>query len=146
MTEERVPFSVVRQAPSSYHVENGQILKHMAVIFDIRDMADTDPPQTQASLNDVAHVVSPPNIIRYDVKAFEGAPAEADRVRELKFEVEESVINIYETQDHIILVASMVQKIFLTNKVDAQNNPVLQCMAQVALNTIPKPIPVQQDS
>lgn len=94
----------------------------------------------------MAHVVSPPNIIRYDVKAFEGAPAEADRVRELKFEVEESVINIYETQDHIILVASMVQKIFLTNKVDAQNNPVLQCMAQVALNTIPKPIPVQQDS
>ena len=45
MTEERVPFSVVRQAPSSYHVENGQILKHMAVIFDIRDMADTDPPR-----------------------------------------------------------------------------------------------------
>ena len=143
LTEERVQFNVVRQAPSSYRVENGQILKHMTVILDICDIDGSDTPKVQALLNDVTHVVSPPGTTSGDIEVTEGTPTEEDQVREMKFEIEEEVINIYETKDHLILVASPVQKIFLTNKVDGENNPMLRCLARVALNTIPKPTRVQ---
>lgn len=139
LTEERVQFSIVRLTPSSYRVENGQIIKHMAVVSDIRNIADSDPPRSNFVLNEVTHMVTPNNITREDMKVTTGTPTEEDRVRELKFDVEDEVINIYETKDHIILVANMVEKVFLTNKVDEQNDPMLQCDVRLGMRTIPKP-------
>lgn len=144
LNEQRVKFNVVRQAYSTYRVENGQILKQMTAISDIRDVVDSDPPRGQATLNDVSHVISPSEIIRDNIEVTKGEPTEEDQVRELNFEVEEDIINIYETKDHIILLACPVQKIFLTNKVDEQNNPRLRYLTRVETNVVPKPHMVEQ--
>lgn len=135
---------MIRQAYSTYRVENGQILKQMATISDMRDVVGSDPPMGQVTINDVSHVISPPEITRDDIMVTQGNPSEKDQVRELKFEIEEDVINIYETKDHIILVACTVQKIFLANKVDEHNNPMLRHMVQIGTNAVPKPHVVQQ--
>ena len=139
MTEKRVKFNVIRQVPSSYRVENGQILKHMVVISDIRDKSDSDTPIGEATLNDVTHVITPPNITQKDTEVTVGTPTEEDQVCELDFEAEDEVINIYETKDYIILVANMIEKVFLTNKTDDQNNPMLRYQTKTGMKTIPKP-------
>lgn len=146
MSGKQVKFKVVRQEYSTYRVENGQILKQMMTISDIRDVVDNDPPRARAALNDVSHVITPPETTRDDIAVTEGTPTEEDQIRELKFETDEEVINIYETRDHLILVACTVQKIFLTNKVDDQNNPRLQYQVQMSTRVVPKPHVVEQQS
>lgn len=144
LSEQSVKFKVIRQEYSTYCVENGQILKHMTALSDIRGVAGSDPLSRQATITDVSHVISPPEITRGGIEVPKGNLTEEDQVRELKFEVEEEVINIYETKDHIILLAGVVQEIFLTNKVDEQNNPLLQYKSQTKTNVVPKPHVVEQ--
>lgn len=120
-------------------MENGQILKQMMTISDIRDVVDSDSPRASATLNDVSHVITPPETTRDETEVTKGTPTAEDQIRELKFEIEEEIINIYETKDHILLVAGTVQKIFLTKKVDDQNNPILQYQVQISTNVVPKP-------
>ena len=140
MSYKRIKFNVIRQASSSYRVENGQTIKHMAVISDIRDKVGSDPPIGEVVMNDVTHVITPLDITRdVDLEIVEGSvPAKKNRIRELKFEIEDEVINIYETKNHIVMVVSMIKKVFLTNMVDEQNNPILHCDNKVGVSTIPK--------
>ena len=51
---------------------------------------------------------------------------EKDVVRQLSFKPIIEIINIYETIKFIILVESSVKSIFLTNKKDKDNNPILR--------------------
>ena len=137
MTGKRVEFSVIRQEYSSYRVENGQILKYMPTVIDIHVPIDGGSTG-QISVENAVRVISPPDMTRDDVNAPTGSAAEK-RVAEMKFDVEVEVINIYETEHHIILLSGAVQRVFLTNKVDSQNNPHLQFESETALNVVPKP-------
>ncbi len=147
LSNKQIKFNVIRQAPSSYYVENGQTIKHLGVVSDIRDKVGSDPPMGEVVMNDVTHVITPLDITRdVDLKIVKGSvPTKKNRVRELKFETEDEVINIYETKNHIVLVISVVRKVFLTNMVDDQNNPLLHCDNRVAISTVPKPV-FQPDS
>lgn len=137
MTGKRVEFSVIRQEYSSYRVENGQILKYMPTVIDIHVSIDGGSTG-QISVENVVRVISPPDMTRDDMNAPTGSAAEK-RVAKMKFNAEAEVINIYETEHHIILLSGAVQRVFLTNKVDSQNNPHLQFESEMALNVVPKP-------
>ncbi|MDH3780569.1 MAG: hypothetical protein OES15_06905 [Nitrosopumilus sp.] len=57
---------------------------------------------------------------------------------ELKFIVKKQVINIYETDNVIILVNPKVEKIHSTTKKDKTGNPVLRFRSGIDVNVIPK--------
>lgn len=139
LNEQSVKFRMIRQEYSTYRMENGRILKHMPTISDICGVAGGGPTSRRVAITDVSYAISPPEMTRGDIGVSKGSPTGEDQVRELKFEVEEEVINIYETKDHIILIAGTVQKIFMTNKVDGQNSPHLLYESQTKINVVPKP-------
>ena len=71
--------------------------------------------------------------------AFGGVATEKDHVKELNFNIVKEIVNIYETKKSIILVGMRVKKIFLTNKVNANNEPILRFESSNAMNVVDKP-------
>lgn len=63
---------------------------------------------------------------------------EKDVVKELNFKVLKEVINVYETNKSIIIVSPQLQKLFLTNKKDNKNNPILRYIMKSGVNILSK--------
>lgn len=141
MKRKEINFSIIREKFSSYRVENGQTLRMLKLVADVFMEDNTAPNEAKFTMKDLSYAITPPDVNRYDIKYTRGDPTEDDRIKELKFKIEYEPTNIYETNDSFILLGGFLEKVFLTNRVDASNNPKLQYVTQTYMTTIPKPTP-----
>jgi len=140
MREERIEYNTIRDDFSSYEVENGQILKVKISVVDIINKIDGDTQkQGSVATNPYSHVITPSDIERYDIKYERGMATEKDQVKELKFTTINEIINIYETKKLFIFAGIKVEKIFLTNKINNKDEPILRYQSVNAIDVIQKP-------
>ena len=138
MTNKHIDFTTIREDMSVYEVENGQILKAKQIIVDIVEGEDKKGKFGNLGFQPVSHVASPSDM---DTEGLELAEVkqvtEQDEVAELKFTVKKQVINIYETDNAIILVNPKVEKIYSTNKKD-KSGMILRFRTGIEVNVVPK--------
>ena len=138
MTEKQIDFTTIREDMSVYEVENGQILKAKQIIVNIVDGEDKKGKFGDLGFQAVTHVFSPSDM---DTKGLELADVsqvtDKDEVDDLKFTVKKQVINIYETDDVIILVNPKVEKVTSTTKKD-KSGMILRFRTGIEVNVIPK--------
>jgi hypothetical protein len=138
--KDHIQFITIREDFNEYEVENGQTLRFKPSIVDLSIESKVGSNKgSQLGIKDISHVITNDEI---DTSSMELSSAEAvtekDQVRELKFVPNKQIINIYETQKHLILVAPFISKIFLTNKKDKTNSPILRYTYEMNINVIDK--------
>ena len=139
-TEEIIEFTTIRDDFSEYELENGQILKAKTSVVNVVNVKDKDGKEKGGvGLQPFTHVITPSNLERYGIEYTKGVATEKDQVKELNFKTKREVMNIYETKKSVILVGFKMEKIFLTNKVNDRNEPILRFQSKNALNVIDKP-------
>ena len=138
--EEHIEYDTIRDDFSSYGVENGQILKVKLSVVDVINLVDeNDATKGKVVTRPYVHVITTSNLERYDIKYDRETPTENDQVKELKFTSISNVINIYETKKQFIFTRVNTKKIFLTNKMDISNNPILRYRHGCEINITTKP-------
>jgi len=140
MKPKHVGFNTIREDFNEYECENGQILKAKQILADIVHSEDeAGKPKSNIGFKDVSVVITPTPI---DTSDLEFMPREqiTDKhvVKELKFKVIREIINIYESQNSIIMIAAHMSKIGLTNKKDETNNPLLRYSTKTGMSIISK--------
>lgn len=139
-TEERIEFTTIRDDFCEYEIENGQILKAKTSIINVVNFKDKDGNvKGGVGLQPYSNVITPSDVERYGIEFTKGPATEKDQVKELSFKTKREIMNVYETKKSIILVGFRMQKIFLTNKVDDRNAPILRYQSNNAVNVIDKP-------
>ena len=138
--EERIEYNTIRDDFSIIEIENGQILKVKSTLVDaVNITGDDKKDNAKIGLATFTHVITPPHVERYGIEYSQGVATEKDHVKELNFNIVKEIVNIYETKKSIILVGMRVKKIFLTNKVNANNEPILRFESSNAMNEVDKP-------
>ena len=139
MAIKHVDFITIREDLSVYEIDNGQIVKAKQILTDIIEGEDKKGKYGNLGFQTVSHVISPENM---DVSNLELASPEQvtndDVIKDLNFKVKKQVINIYETEDVIILIKPEIEKIRATNKKDKENSPILRIRTGMDVNVIPK--------
>jgi len=140
MKEERVEFGVIRSDFNIYEVENGQTLK---VKVDLLDVINTTENENQSKgkvqTQIYSHVITPSSMDASGLELAIGNLTDKDNVKELNFKKIKDVINIYETKKAFILTGLNVVKIFLTNKKNQNNEPILRFTSNSGIDLIQKP-------
>ena len=72
---------------------------------------------------------------QYYVRKSNGA---VENVGELRFTTVKESVNIYEIQKFFILIATRVDRIFITNKKDSTNNPIIRYTSHNGLSSVDK--------
>lgn len=138
--KEHIDFSTIREELNQYHVETGQTLKFKMILTDIFVESDNrDSKAFNLGVQEFSVVISDNEI---DTSTFEYSSkeqiTEKDQIKELGFKPMKEVINIYETQKNFIMISSSISKIYLTNKKDKTNNPILRYENISKIDTIEK--------
>ncbi len=138
----------IREDFCVYRVENGQILKIKQTIVDVKNEKQEDGKYvTNMAFNDISFVITPKPIDTSDLEYMSKEKITAEhQTKELDFKPTREVINIYETEHSIILIALAVEKIFLTNKKDETNAPILRFTMKNGISIIPKISLIQKES
>ena len=128
MNEEHLEFDVIREDFNLYKIENGQLLKAKHVVTDITIKSSLHNKQmVNLTLKDISHIITN---VKIDTTGFQISSSdkvtEKDQLHELKFRAIKEVVNIYETDKALLFLASKIQKIFLTNKIDNTGAPILR--------------------
>lgn len=127
MTKEHITYKTIREDFNEYEVENGQILKFKLMLSDIITETKDGKNRSMMGLKDVSVVITD---VKIDTSKMDTATAEEvtekDESGELKFKTNVQVVNIYETQNTIILIAPIVKTVLSTNKKDNDRNPILR--------------------
>lgn len=128
MREERIEYNTIRDDFSVYEVENGQILKAKFSLVDILSDIDSNEKRGSVRVQPYSYVITPNDIEKYGIKYEQGIATEEDQIRELKFTPLSEIINIYETKKFFILVGIKVKKVFLTDKINSDDDdaPILR--------------------
>lgn len=136
---EHISFSTIREDFSEFKAENGQILRMKPVVMDIIREQKNGKQMSSLTFQEYSHVITE---LKIDTSGYTFAEAssvtDADKVKELNFVIIKRVINIYETEQSIILVSPDVEKIFLTNKKDKTNSPYLRYVSKTNVNVVQK--------
>ena len=139
MIKEHIDFKTIREEFSEYEIENGQILKLKHILVDIVNEPIEGKLRGKLGTKDISYVYTPEGI---DTTGMEiSTPeqvTEKDQVRELSFKPTKEVINIYETEKSLILIITGISKIFLTNKKDKENAPIIRYTGQHGIEVIEK--------
>jgi hypothetical protein len=140
LTIQHIPFSVIREDFCECKVENGQILRMKSVVMDIFNEEKNEKVGSGINFNQVSHVITTVNIDTSELQFAEATNVtEKDQVTELSFVTTKQIVNIYETDKSVILVTPDVEKIFLTNKKDKTNSPILRYISRTSVNVVQKP-------
>lgn len=139
MDIEHINFNTVREDFNEYKVENGQVLKIKRILVDVIADIGNGKPKTSMGLKDFSHVFTTTKI---DTLDFEYSTpehvTEKDQIRELQFITLKENVNIYETKKELILINLHLQKIFLTNKKDITNSPILRYESLSTISVLDK--------
>ena len=140
MNHERVEFTTIRDDFSIFQIENGQILKAKVTLVDVVNISKKETePEGRLSIQPYSYVITPP---KTDISGMEvtGNPVtDEDVTKEVQFEKIKEVLNIYETKKSIILVGLKMEKIFLTNKMNDNKEPVLRYQSINGFDVMLKP-------
>ena len=139
MKEERVDYNTIRDDFSVYEIENGQILKVKQSLVDIVNQINENEKHGSIKSQLYSFVITPDDVERYDIEYEQGTATEKDQVKELKFKPIREIINIYETKKLFILVGVKVEKVFLTNKINKDNEPILRYQSVNGVDVMEKP-------
>lgn len=124
---EHIEYKVISEDFNEYKIENGQILRFKRILIDLVSETENGKPQTKLGLKDFSNIF---NTVDIDTTGFDDSlpeqVTEKDQIRELKFEISKENVSIYETAKSLILVSSSVNKVYLTNKKDKTNSPILR--------------------
>jgi len=140
MAKTHLDFTTIREDFNEYHVENGQILKVKTLLTNISvEIREDGTKSSHLGLKDFSTVVTN---IPIDTSNLESASAELvtekDHIKELKFERVKEIVNIYETKGFLILLALRVINVFLTNKKDNTDSPILRYTHNTTISLIGK--------
>ena len=140
MKEERIEFLPIRTDYSVFEVENGQILKIKLEIVDVINTSKSKQnPTAKVQTKIVSHVISPKDIDISSLELSTGTVTEKDHVKELNFKTINEVVNIYETKGSFILTVLKLEKVYLTNKKNTQDEPILRFTSNNGIDIIQKP-------
>jgi hypothetical protein len=142
MNKEHIPFVTVREDFCEYRVDNGQILKMKVILTDIAvETTEDDKKSSLLGIKDFSALITENEI---DTSKMEYSTPEQitdkDVVSELSYKTVREVVNIYDTQKVLILVAPRVLKIFSTNKKDRSNAPLIRYTYKTGLHTVEKEV------
>ncbi|MGB8033556.1 MAG: hypothetical protein WCF03_07020 [Nitrososphaeraceae archaeon] len=147
MDKEHIPFIPLREDFNEYRVENGQLLKVKTILTDVSVQTIGEDKKTSSiGIKDFSVIITDVDI---DTSKLEYSTPEQitdqDIVGELRFTTVESV-NIYEIQKFLILIATRVNKIFMTNKKDISNSLILRYTSHVGINSVDKEMLYKQQT
>jgi DNA polymerase III alpha subunit (gram-positive type) len=140
MNKEHIPFIPLKEDFNEYRVENGQLLKVKTVLTDVAvETLEPGKKTSRLGVKDFSIIITDVDI---DVSKMEYATPEqisdVDVVGELRFTTVKESVNIYEIQKLLILIATRVDKIFMTNKKDLTNNPIIRYTSHTGLSSVDK--------
>jgi hypothetical protein len=140
MNKEHIPFIPLKEDFNEYRVENGQLLKVKTVLTDVAvETLEPGKKTSRLGVKDFSIIITDVDI---DVSKMEYATPEqisdVDVVGELRFTTVKESVNIYEIQKLLILIATRVDKIFMTNKIDLTNNPIIRYTSHTGLSSVDK--------
>lgn len=140
MKDERIEFLSVRSDYNVYEIENGQTLKIKLETVDIINTSENEQtPTAKIQTKLISHVISPKDIDTSGLERSTGIVTEKDHVKELNFKTIKEVVNIYETKKAFIFTALNLEEVFLTNKKNAQDEPILRFTSNNGIDFIQKP-------
>lgn len=129
-------FKSIREGFNVYDASKGIALRAMQIITTIT-YDDIEKPII--TFQAVAHVESTGEI---DTTNFDEKPADSvsdkDITEQLKFKPRREQINIYETENSIILIDARVERISLTNLKDKNGLPHIRYRTDTGISIIPK--------
>jgi hypothetical protein len=139
MVTEHIKFTTIREGLSEFEVENGQLLKVMVVATDIFVEEKDGQKVPVLGLKELSAVITD---VEIDTSGLEYADnekvTENDELRELQFKPITQIVNIYESQNFIFLVPTIIRKVMITNKKDNQGNPILRFQYLPSVSTVDK--------
>jgi hypothetical protein len=140
MNKEHIDFITIREDFNVYEIENGQILKVKQILTDVVvETIEDNKKISNLGLKEFSTLITN---IEIDTSKLEYATpdqiTEADEVKELQFRSIRELVNIYETNKSLILLVPKLQKVFLTNKKDHANAPILRYKIITSFNLIDK--------
>lgn len=111
------------------------------MLIDITNTIQDTKNVINMNIKPFSHVITP---ITIDTSNMEYAEVDdvtdEDNVKELSFRILREIINIYETPNSIILLGHGIEKVYLTNKKDTSNSPVLRYKVAALVNVVEKPL------
>ena len=139
MNKAQIPFVTIREDFSTFECENGQTLRVKLPIVEIIKIQDGDKENSAISFNEISHVFSstPIDTSNLEMARSEDVTAE-NQVKELEFKMTNQTINLYETEKSLIVLVPVVEKIFITDKKDKDNNPILRYVMKNSVSIISK--------
>lgn len=138
MNEKHIDFRTVREELNLYDIENGLRLRAMQIITDIHYEKEKEG-KPNLGFKSVSYVESHGEV---DTSSFEVMPLEQitdkDNTKKLNFTPVREIVNIYETENSIILIDSRVENIYLTNKKEEKGTPILRFDSNTGISIVPK--------
>lgn len=139
MKSDSVQYETIRDDFTVVELENGQVLKIKTSLVEIAKASKKGKEGANLGFSQFTHVITPKDVETYGIEFTKGIATEKDQVRELKFNTTKEVMNVYETKKVIILIGIKVNKVFITNKMNDNGEPILRVNSSNAINTVEKP-------
>ena len=135
-----VGYTTIREDFSEYECENGQILRAKATIANMIEKTDDEgKKKSTLGFQEISSVVTPNPIDTSDYEFMPTEQVSQEHVTgELSFKTITEIINIYETENSVIILAPIMEKILLTNKKDKDGNPILRYVLKRGISIIDK--------
>jgi len=139
MTKSLVKYIAIREDFSEYACDNGQILRVKTSITNIIQDKNGEKSKVSVDFKDISNTFATKPVDTSDLEfSTPEQVTDNDNVRELTFEVLKETINLYETDDSIIVLLPVMHNIHLTNKKDRNGDPILRYKIQNSFNIINK--------
>ncbi len=139
MNKSQIPFVTIREDFSTFECENGQTLRVKLSVVEIIKIQDDDKENSAISFNEISRVFSSTPI---DTSNLEMARPEdvtaKNQVKELEFNMTNQIINLYETEKSLIILVPIIEKIFITDKKNQDDNPILRYVMKNSVSIINK--------
>ena len=139
MTKSQIPFVTIREDFSTFECKNGQTLRVKLSVVEIVKIQDGDKENNAMSFKEISHVFSstPIDTSNWKMARPEDVTAE-NQVKELEFKMINQITSLYETEKSLIILVPIVEKIFITDKKDKDDNPILRYVMKNSISIITK--------
>lgn len=129
MNNGHIEFTIIKEEFNEYDLESGLFLRVKPIVVDLVTKG------SQSGFAVIFDLFSKLVRSTYD----SSGDAKYDETKQLQFRPRKEVVNIYETQSAIILVAYQLSTIFTSNQRDNEGLPILRLEGETLFNVVDKP-------